>query len=85
MSESWRDRSAAKIGGSVLVQSQQLAKQQASGELAGLSAQRRGPQRQGKNPLAERVKELAREIGRLQRRADLAEEIVELQKKSRIY
>ena len=56
-------------------------KQRASGELAGLSAKKRGPQRQEKNPLAERVKELERENGRLQRRADLAEGIVELQKK----
>lgn len=56
-------------------------KQRASGELAGLSAKKRGPQRQEKNPLAERVKELERENVRLQRRADLAEGIVELQKK----
>ena len=56
-------------------------KQRASGELAGLLAKKRGPQRQEKNPLAERVKELERENGRLQRRADLAEGIVELQKK----
>lgn len=55
-------------------------KQRASGELAGL-AKKRGPQRQEKNPLAERVKELERENVRLQRRADLAEGIVELQKK----
>lgn len=56
-------------------------KQRASGELAGLTARQRGPARQEKNPLAERVKELERENGRLQRRADLAEGIVELQKK----
>lgn len=56
-------------------------KQRASGELAGLTGKKRGPQRQEKNPLAERVKELERENGRLQRRADLAEGIVELQKK----
>jgi len=56
-------------------------KQRASGELAGLTAKKRGPQRQEKNPLAERVKELEQENGRLQRRADLAEGIVELQKK----
>ena len=56
-------------------------KQRASGELAGLTAKKRGPARQEKNPLAERVKELERENGRLQRRADLAEGIVELQKK----
>lgn len=56
-------------------------KQRASGELAGLTAKRRGPARQEKNPLAERVKELERENGRLQRRADLAQGIVELQKK----
>ena len=56
-------------------------KQRASGELAGLSAKKRGPQRQEKNPLAERVKELERENSRLQRRSDLAEGMVELQKK----
>jgi transposase len=56
-------------------------KQRASGELAGLTAKQRGPGRREKNPLAERVKELERENGRLQRRADLAEGIVELQKK----
>lgn len=56
-------------------------KQRASGELAGLTAKKRGPQGLEKNPLAERVKELERENGRLQRRADLAEGIVELQKK----
>src|SRR5437899_8804148 len=56
-------------------------KQRASGELAGLSAKKRAPQRQEKNPLAERVKELERENSRLQRRSDLAEGMVELQKK----
>lgn len=56
-------------------------KQRASGELAGLTAKKRGPGRQEKNPLSERVKQLERENCRLQRRADLAEGIVELQKK----
>jgi transposase len=56
-------------------------KQRESGELAGLSARKRGPERRGKNPLADRVRELERENGRLKRRAERAEGIVELQKK----
>lgn len=56
-------------------------KQRASGELAGLSARKRGPQRREKNPLAERVRELERDNARLKRRAERAEGIVELQKK----
>lgn len=56
-------------------------KQRERGELAGLSARRRGPQRQEKNPLAERVRELERENLRLKRRAERAEGLVELQKK----
>jgi transposase len=56
-------------------------KQRASGELAGLSARKRGPQRREKNPLAERVRALERDKGRLKRRAERAEGIVELQKK----
>jgi len=56
-------------------------KQRASGELAGLSARKRGPQRREKNVLAERVRELERENERLKRRAERAEGIVELQKK----
>jgi transposase-like protein len=56
-------------------------KQRKSGELAGLSARKRGPQRREKNPLGERVRELERENARLKRRAERAEGIVELQKK----
>lgn len=56
-------------------------KQRESGELAGLSARKRGPQRREKNPLAERVRELERDNMRLKRRAERAEGIVELQKK----
>ena len=56
-------------------------KQRESGELAGLSARKRGPERREKNPLADRVRELERENGRLKRRAERAEGIVELQKK----
>jgi transposase len=56
-------------------------KQRESGELAGLSARNRGPERREKNPLADRVRELERENGRLKRRAERAEGIVELQKK----
>lgn len=56
-------------------------KQRERGELAGLSARKRGPKRREKNPLAERVRELERETSRLKRRAERAEGIVELQKK----
>jgi transposase-like protein len=56
-------------------------KQRESGELAGLSARKRGPQRREKNPLAERVRELERDNMRLKRRAERAEGIVEVQKK----
>ena len=58
-------------------------KQRERGELAGLSTKKRGPKRQEKNPLAERVRELERDNRRLKRRAERAEGIVELQKKSR--
>jgi transposase-like protein len=56
-------------------------RQRESGELAGLTAKRRGPQRREKNPLAERVRELERDNLRLKRRAERAEGLVELQKK----
>jgi len=56
-------------------------KQRESGELAGLSVRKRGPQRREKNPLAERVWELERDNARLKWRAERAEGIVELQKK----
>lgn len=56
-------------------------KQRERGELAGLSARKRGPKRRERNPLEERVRELERDNGRLKRRAERAEGIVELQKK----
>jgi transposase-like protein len=56
-------------------------RQRESGELAGLTAKRRGPQGREKNPLAERVRELERDNTRLKRRAERAEGLVELQKK----
>jgi transposase-like protein len=56
-------------------------KQRERGELAGLSARKRGPQRREKNPLAARVRKLERDNARLKRRAERAEGIVELQKK----
>lgn len=56
-------------------------KQRERGELVGLSARKRGPQRQEKNSLAGRVRELERDNLRLKRRAERAEGIVELQKK----
>src|SRR5437879_12515359 len=55
-------------------------KQRERGELAGLTAKRRGPPRGGQNPLAERVGELEREKLRLKRRAERAEGLVEVQK-----
>lgn len=56
-------------------------KQREGGELAGLGARRRGPEKKARNPLAERVRELERENLRLKRRAERAEGLVELQKK----
>lgn len=56
-------------------------KQRERGELAGLSARRRGPEKKARNPLANRVQELERENLRLKRRAERAEGLVELQKK----
>ena len=55
--------------------------QRERGELSGLSARKRGPQRREKNSLAERVRELERDNTRLKRRAERAEGLVELQKK----
>lgn len=56
-------------------------KQRERGELAGLSARKRGPKRRERNPLEERVRELERDNARLKRRAERAEGVVELQKK----
>jgi transposase len=56
-------------------------KQRERGELSGLTANKRGPKRREKNPLAERVRELEHDNARLKRRAERAEGIVELQKK----
>jgi transposase len=56
-------------------------KQRERGELAGLTARKRGPQRREKNLLAERVRELERDNTRLKQRAERAEGLVELQKK----
>jgi transposase-like protein len=56
-------------------------RQRESGELAGLTAKRRGLQRRERNPLAERIRELERDNTRLKWRAERAEGLVELQKK----
>lgn len=56
-------------------------KQRERGELAGLSERKRGPQRREKDSLVGRVRELERDNLRLERRAERAEGIVELQKK----
>src|SRR5919106_975518 len=58
-------------------------KQRQNGELVGLRGEEKGPQRRERNPLAKRVRELERENLQLKRRAERAEGIVELQKKSR--
>ena len=57
--------------------------QRDAGELAGLAPKRRGRKRTPKNPLADDVARLERENHRLLARAERAERLVELQKKSR--
>lgn len=51
------------------------------GELAGLSARKRGPQAKAVDPRDRRVAELEREVGRFKARAERAEALVEVQKK----
>ena len=51
------------------------------GELAGLSAVKRGPKAKGVDPHARRIAELERENQRLKARAERAETLVEVQKK----
>jgi transposase len=51
------------------------------GELAGLAPRKRGPRAQVPHPLERKVVEQTREIVRLQRRAERAEALVEIQKK----
>lgn len=58
----------------------QWRKQRERGELEGLS-RKRGPSPRQRNPLADKVRVLERENARLQRRAERAEGLVELQKK----
>ncbi len=57
-------------------------KQREKRELEGLSQKRRGPLPKEKNPLTDKVKALERETARLRARAERAEGLVELQKKS---
>jgi transposase-like protein len=52
-----------------------------SGALAGLAPRRRGPAAKVRHPLERKVVELERENARLQRRAERAEGLVELQKR----
>ncbi len=52
-----------------------------SGALAGLAPRKRGPAAKVPHPLEQKVLELQRENTRLQRRAERAEGLVELQKK----
>ena len=52
-----------------------------SGALAGLAPRKRGPAARVPHPLERKVLELQRENSRLQRRAERAEGLVELQKK----
>ena len=58
----------------------QWRKQRERGEFEGLS-RKRGPSAKQRNPLADKVRVLERENARLQRRAERAEGLVELQKK----
>ena len=55
--------------------------QYAAGALAGLAPKTRGRKPEEKNPLAEQVAQLERELRRAQARAERAERLVELQKK----
>jgi transposase-like protein len=55
--------------------------QRARGELAGLTPKKRGPKPEAKNPLADRVAKLERDLARAVARAERAERFVELQKK----
>jgi transposase-like protein len=56
--------------------------QRERGELAGLSAQRRGRKAKAVNPLAKRVAELERDKRRLERRLEQAELLLDIQKKA---
>ncbi len=51
------------------------------GELAGLTAKKRGPKPKEHNPLEKRVRELEREVAKQRKRAKRAEGLVEVQKK----
>lgn len=51
------------------------------GELAGLSAKKRGPKATPPDPREKRIAELEREVGRQRKRAERAEALVEVQKK----
>ena len=55
--------------------------QRERGELEGLAPRKRGPKPKAKNPLDKRVRELERECGKLRKRAERAEALVEVQKK----
>lgn len=55
--------------------------QRERGELAGLTPKKRGPAPKPKNPLADKVAALEREVARQTARAERAEALVELQKK----
>lgn len=57
-------------------------RQRERGELAGLSAQRRGRKAKAVNPLAKRVAELERDKRRLERRLEQAELLLDIQKKA---
>jgi transposase len=57
-------------------------RQRERGELAGLSAQRRGRKAKAVNPLAKRVAELERDKRRLERKLEQAELLLDIQKKA---
>ena len=58
-------------------------KQRRTGELVGLAQKKRGPAPKEKNPLAAKMAALEREVARHKARAERAEALVDLQKKSR--
>ncbi len=58
-------------------------KQRRTGELVGLAQKKRGPAPKEKNPLAAKMAALEREVARQKARAERAEALVDLQKKSR--
>jgi transposase len=55
--------------------------QREAGELAGLTPRKRGPQAKAPHPLERENEQLKRQLARLEKRAERAEAIIDLQKK----